>query len=398
LLQLSVEPFSKIHTFRLPRKILFGINAVDDVGLEAGRFGKRAFVVSDSNIDKAGLLGRIIAKLKEYSIEVYVFDEGGAEPTIETARSVSKTAREAKYDLVVGVGGGSVMDMAKVASVAATNTKDLAEYLGVNRIERPGMPMILIPTTAGTASEVTANSIVVLPEQKLKAAIVSPHLLADVAIIDPTMTLTVPPGITAATGLDALSHAIEAIMSTEASHITDALALESIRLIGQSLRIAYAQGSNLEARHSMASGSLLAGMAFGNAGVCLGHAIAYTFSAKHNISHGVSCGLSLLYTMDFNFIVCVPKLAHISMALTSKTYRSLKDAALDAAQAVKELMEDVGLPTSLKELGVARDEIPELAERLLQNERLLARNPRTITGKQAVELYERMWEGRLRRA
>jgi alcohol dehydrogenase class IV len=387
----------KIHTFMVPKKILFGINAVDNVGLEASLFGSKALVISDSNIEKAGLLSRVRKRLEKSNIEVHVFDEGGVEPTLEIARSVAKLVREKKHNLVVGVGGGSVMDMAKVASAAVTNTKDVAEYLGVNKIERSGIPMILIPTTAGTASEVTANSIVVIPEENLKAAIVSPYLLADVAIVDPTMTLTAPPGITASTGIDALSHAIEAVMSTGASHITDTLALESVRLIGQNLREAYAQGSNLEARYNMALGSLLAGMAFNNAGVCIGHAVAYTFSAKHSISHGMSCGLSLPYVMDFNLIACMLKLAKVSVALTGKTYSSLRESALDAASAVKELMEDVSLPTSLKEVGVAREEIPELADSLLRNERLLARNPRTITRKQAVELYERMWEGRLKR-
>ena len=395
LVQLSELPFMKTHTFRLPKKILFGINAVDKVGSEVREFCSRALVVTDSNIEKAGLFERVREKLEDKDIEVNTFDEGGAEPTLGIARSVADVARKGKYDLVVALGGGSVMDMAKVASIAVTNTKDIEEYLGVDKVERPGIPMILTSTTAGTASEVTKNAIIVIPEQNLKTAIVSPYNLADVAIIDPTMTLTVPPSVTAATGLDALSHAIEAVMSTGANPVTDTLALEAIRLIGGNLRQAHTHGDNLEARYNMALGCLMSGMAFGNAGVCIGHAAAYAFSVKHAVSHGVSCGLALPYVMEFNLNACIPKLAKVSESLTGKTYPTMREAASDAASSVWELMKDVGLPTSLKEVGVEKEEVEEMAENLLGITRLLASNPRKITREEAVLLFERMWEGRL---
>ena len=385
----------KIHKFMLPPKILFGINAVDNVGVEASRFGKKALLISDSNIEKAGILERVQKRLEEKGVKTCFFDEGGREPTIEVANAVAKVARKDKYDLVIGLGGGSVMDMAKVASIAVTNTGEMEEYLGVGKVKRPGISLILISTTAGTGSEVTPNSIIILPEKNLKTGIISPYILADVAITDPTLTLSVPPKVTAATGLDALSHAIEALMSTEANPLTDALAYEAVKLIGENLRLAYAQGTNLEARYGMSLGCLMSGIALANAGVCIGHAAAYTFAAKHHVSHGVSCGLVLPYVMEFNSITCIPKLARVATALTGKTYLTLRDASSDAAYAVKELMIDVDLPTSLKEIGISKEEIPEMAEALLGNTRLLSRNPRIITKKHAVLLFEKIWEGRL---
>jgi alcohol dehydrogenase class IV len=375
--------------------MLFGVNAVDRLGTEASAHGRRALLVTDANIEKVGLLDRVTRSLDAAGIERDTFDEGGSEPTIEIARAVTERARTGRYDLVVGVGGGSCMDMAKLASIAVTNTEDVRAYLGVNRVERPGIPKILVSTTAGTASEVTNVSVLTIPGEDLKTVVVSPFNFADVAITDPTMTLTVPQSVTAATGLDALSHAVEAVMSRNANAVTDLLAFEAVRLIGANLRVAYAQLDNLEARYNMALGCLLAGMAFGNAGVCIGHGAAYTFAVRHHVSHGVSCGLALPYVMAFNALACESKLAVVSEALTGRSYVSIRDAATHAAKAVNDLMVDVNLPTSLKELGIPRNALPAMAEKLLATSRLLARNPRHMRREDAVRLFERMWGGKL---
>jgi alcohol dehydrogenase class IV len=389
---------TRVHTLQLPKKMLFGVNAVDRVGSEARAHGRKVLVVTDANIEKVGLLDRVTRSLDVAGIEWDTFDEGGSEPTVEIARDVTEKARTGQYDLVVGVGGGSCLDMAKLASIAVTNTEDIRAYIGVDRVQRPGIPKILISTTAGTASEVTNVSVLTIPDEDLKTVVVSPFNFADAAITDPTMTLTVPQSVTAATGLDALSHAVEAIMSRNANAVTDLLAFKAVRLIGENLRVAYAQLDNLAARYNMALGCLLAGMAFGNAGVCIGHGAAYTFAVRHHVSHGVSCGLALPYVMEFNALACEPKLAVVSEALTGLSYVSIRDAAAYAAIAVKDLMVDVNLPTNLKELGIPRNALPALTEKLLATSRLLSRNPRHMSQEDAVRLFDRMWGGTLGRA
>jgi len=252
--------------------------------------------------------------------------------------------------------------------------------------------MILIPTTSGTGSEITMNAVVKAETDSIKTGIVSQHLLADIAIVDPCLTLTMPPKSTAATGLDALSHAVESLMSVDSNPMTESIALEAVGLIFSNLRAAYQKGDDVAARRNMALASTMAGAAFGNAGVCAGHAAAYAFAVKCRIPHGISCAIALPYIMEYNAPACMSALAAISKTLGSQG-RTIERDAFDAVEAVRNLMKDVDIPLSLRELGVKGESIPKLAEDLLKSGRLLAHNPRPITLKDAEALFTRIHLG-----
>jgi len=382
----------RVYSFQLPRKILFGLETSKEVGKEAKALGGlEALLVTDRNLVKAGITGKAEKALADEGVNVNVFSDVEAEPRLEVAEAVAEAARRKRYDIAVGIGGGSVLDMAKVASIAPTNPGPMRRYVGVDLIRKPGIPKVLLPTTAGTGSEVTNIAMVTLVEDEMKTAIISPHVLGDVAVVDPSLTYTVPPRLTASTGLDALSHALEAVMSINANPITDSLALEAVRLIFTYLPEAYRAGS-AESRYGMSLGSLIAGMAFGNAGVCIGHAAAYTFAVSYRVTHGVSCGLALPYVFRFNAPAISWKLPRIAEAMQLKT-KGLKDEELVLAvtEAIFELMDEVQLPKKLRDVGVPREAVPRMADRLLEIRRLIQRNPKPITKEDALELMGEMW-------
>ena len=383
----------KPFMFRVPDRIVFGENTAQRLPEFVKEFNaKRTLAISDATLGRIGLVDRVLGPLKSRGQGLVLFDDVEPEPSIQNAERVAAAARSRQYDLVVGLGGGSVLDMAKIASIAATNPEPVTDFIGVDRIPRRGLPMILIPTTSGTGSEITMNSVVKSEADSIKTGIVSKHLLADVAIVDPSLTLTMPPKTTASTGLDALSHAVESLMSIDSNPMTESLALEAVKLIFSNLRTAYDNGDDLGARRNMALASVMAAMAFGNAGVCAGHALAYAFAVKYRVPHGVSCAISLPYVMEYNATASIPALQAIANTIGSRGRRPERDA-FNAVRAARKLIADVGIPLSLKELGVKNDAIPKLAEDLLKSERLLAHNPKPLNQKDAEALFARMQEG-----
>jgi len=382
----------KVHSFQLPRKILFGVKASEKVGSEAkASGGKRALLVTDENLVGMGVATKIEKCLVKEGLSVDIFSSVKAEPHLEVAESVAVAARKGRYDIVVGVGGGSVLDMTKVAAMSRTNPGPMREYLGVDLVKKPSLPSILLPTTAGTGSEVTNVVVVTVAEEELKTAIISPYMLGHVAIVDPSLTYSMPPRLTASTGLDALSHALEAIISTNANLITDILALESIRLIFTHLPRAYEEG-DAESRYGMSLGSLTAGMAFGNAGVCLGHAVAYTFAVTYNVTHGVSCGLALPYVLRFVAPAISWKLPQIAKAMNLDPHNlGTKELTYHITESIFKLMYELQMPRRLRDLGIPAEALPKLAERLLTFKRLIQRVPRRLSEKDALTLFEEMW-------
>jgi len=392
------HPLREIHTFQIPTKIMFGVNAVRKVSEEARKLttGRRALIVTSPPLHERAFMDDVRGSLERENFEVNVLSEIEPEPGLEIAETVAKESRRAAVEIVVGVGGGSVLDMAKVASFAVTNQRDVSSYVGVNQVKNPAKPLILVPTTAGTGSEVSNVAIVSLVAEEIKSGIVSPYLYANVAIVDPTLTITMPPGLTAQTGVDALSHAIEAIMSTNANPLTDALALEAIRLIANSLTTAYRQGENLDARCDMSLAAMMAGLTIGNAGVCGAHAAAYAFAVKCKISHGISCGIALPYVMKYNLPAIAHKLKLVARAIGESTNGSSShESAKKAIVAVKNLNENLSIPINLKSTGLRRDVLPKLADDMLKSTRLLARQPRKIENNDALKLFEEIWEGSL---
>ena len=281
------------------------------------------------------------------------------------------------------------MDVAKIISVLLTNEKPLEELLGVNLVEKRGVPKILIPTSAGTGSEVTPIVILTDQAENLKKGVVSDFLFPEAAILDPELTVSLPPGATAASGMDALIHAIEAYTSVNATSMTDHLALRAIELVVANIRSAWANGNNLEARMNMLEGSLLAGQAFANAGVTAVHAFAYPLGGEFHVAHGVANTVMLCAVLRFNMIANLKKFATLGRLLcpdvSSMDSKVLAEAGI---RFLEGLIADLQLPRSLQELNIPRDAIAGMAEGVMKVTRLLANNPRRMTLEDAKKIYQ----------
>lgn len=379
--------------FQVVPEIIFGRGALEKVGKEAKKQrGSRALLISDAGIARVGLLKKVKEPLRKEGVEVIIFDEVEPEPWAETADAAGEIAKEKSCDLIIGVGGGSSMDLAKAAAVLATNEGKARDYQGLNKIPRLGLPKIMVPTTAGTGSEVTFTAVLSNKEPRGKAGINSPYLFPELALLDPLLTLSAPPEITASTGMDALTHAIEAYTSLQATAITDVLTLKAIELIAQNLLLAVVTGENVEVREKMLLGSLLAGMALANAGVGAVHALAYPLGGLYRIPHGVANGLLLPYVMEFNLEKSLEKFARVAAAMGEKTEGlSVKEAAHRSVKAVNKLSGEIPIPRKLKELkaGIEERDFPGMATSAMKVTRPLENNPRPVTAEEAIKIYRK---------
>jgi alcohol dehydrogenase class IV len=382
---------SKIISLRSPHLILAGIGASERLGQEAKGIGaKKALVVTDKGVIDSGTGKKIKDLLEKERIGVEIFDQVISDPGVACFEACFEMAKKGKYDLIVGVGGGSPMDIASITSVMLTNPGTIYDYFGINLVKNPGIPTILIPTTAGTGAEATPNAILTDTKEKLKKAVVSPYILPRVAIVDPLLTLSMPPSVTSSSGIDALTHAIESFTSNNATILTDLFAKEAIIFIGRSIRTAVANGSNLEARYDMSIGSLYAGISLANAGVTAVHALAYPLGGQFNVAHGIANGLLLPYVMEFNVLGNIPKFAQIAQFLGEKVdHMSLLDQAYQAARAVKSIYRDLKIPQSLTELNVPKAVIPGMSKAAMNVTRLMGNNPRTMTVQDVERIYEK---------
>jgi len=315
----STNP-QEIQYFYSPTSVLFGIGAISQLGMEAKRLGAtRALIITDKGVVESGLVREGIEALEAEGIKAMIFDEVEPEPPIRVVDECTKRLKSDQFDIVVGFGGGSAIDTAKAASVLITNDRPISAYFGIDLVEKRGLPKIFIPTTAGTGSEVSRVSILTDEKEMVKRAVFSNFLLADVVIVDPLLTLTMPLTLTADTGIDALVHAIEAYVSKKATRFSDLLALEAIHLIGRSISKAYAKGQDIEARSNMAFASLIAGMAFSSGGLGAVHALAYPLGTAFHLPHGRSNAIMLPHVMEFNLIGNAEKFSDIAKALGEKT-------------------------------------------------------------------------------
>jgi alcohol dehydrogenase len=382
---------TKIISLRTPHLILAGVGASERLGQEAIGFGaKKALLVTDKGVLQSGVGKKVRDLLEKEGIGVAVFDGVISDPDIACVEACIDMAKKEKYDLVVGVGGGSPMDIASITSVMLTNPGSVRDYLGVNLVKNPGVPTILIPTTAGTGAEVTPNAILTDTKDQLKKAVVSPYILPRVAIVDPLLTVSMPPGPTSSSGIDALTHAIESYTSNNATILTDLFAKEAILLAGRSLRTAVANGNNLDARYDMAISSLYAGISLANAGVTAVHALAYPLGGQFNVPHGVANGLLLSYVMEFNVLGNIPKFARIAQFLGEKVdHLPLLEQAYQAPRAVRAIYRDLKIPQSLTELKVPKEAIPKMALAASNVTRLMANNPRSMTVQDIEKIFEK---------
>jgi len=380
---------NRITLFRTIPRIVMGPGALNQLADEVRALkAKKVLIVTDQGLIKAGLVKQAQAVLEKADIKYAVFGDVEADPRYEIVADCAEMIRRENADLIIGFGGGSPIDIAKVSAIMATNEGPILEYFGIDLVPQPGLPTLIIPTTAGTGSEATPIAILSDHTEKLKKGIVSPHLFPSVALLDPELTIGLPGHVTAATGMDALIHAIESFTSKNATSISDMLARQAMQLIAKNLRTAYADGGNLEARSNMLEGSLLAGMAFCTAGVTAVHAFAYPIGAEFHIPHGVANSIMLVPVMEFNKLGNLERFAEIAGYLGENTAGlSAREAAHAAVEAMRTLAADLKIPDHLSEFGIKDKDIPELAAGVMKVTRLLANNPRELTQKDAEAIY-----------
>ncbi|MCL4464652.1 MAG: iron-containing alcohol dehydrogenase [Chloroflexi bacterium] len=384
---------TQVLPFRLPATIYFGIDAVNKVADEAVRCqAKRPVIICDPGVAKAGLAAQIQGILSKASLTAEVYDQVEPEPTVASLDRCVEWVRQGGFDLLVGVGGGSAMDTTKGVSVLLKNGGSIRDYFGIDKVPQRGLPYILVATTAGTGAEISNNAVFLDVEQKLKVGTVSPHCLADVAIVDPLLTVSMPPSVTAATGMDALTHAIESYTAVKATPLTELWSLESIRLIAKSLRTAVCRGGDLQARYDMALGSLDAGIALANASAGSVHALAYPLGGTYRVAHGVSNAMMMPYVLEYNYLADIPKFAKVAEAM-GECLDGLcpREAAYKAVEAVRKLSQDVGIPQRMRDVGVPDSAVEAFVPGAMATARLMDNNPRRLTEKEVLDIYRRAW-------
>jgi len=346
--------------------------AMSQLGVE------RIGIVTDPGIAASGIVEKVREALET---ETSLFSGVQPEPPLEVVDACVAFLRDNRCDACIALGGGNSIDVSKMAAAMTVNTGKVVDYLGVDKVPKAGLPVVAIPTTAGTGSEVSPAAVFVDTSDKSKKGVRSDLMLPKLAILDPELTLTLPQALTASTGIDALTHAIEGYTSRASTLMGDVMAEKSITLISRHLRVAYADGSNLEARYGMLMASYAAGFPLAIASTAIVHALAQTMGGEHRIPHGQANALFLPYCMEFNRISCREKFADVATLMGEPVEGlSLDEASLTAVEAVRALTRDLGIPQSLRGLKIPESSLDALAERCVQTQgRLLVLNPRTAS-------------------
>jgi alcohol dehydrogenase class IV len=393
-------------TFQSAGSLIFGRNAIDQLPDTARGLGaRRVFIVTDAILAKAGVADAVSSRLAAAEIAIDFFHVDKPEPSVEVVRTATAKARTFAPDAVLGLGGGSNMDCAKLVALVLAHGKDATDYTGDCRVPGPVAPLICVPTTAGTGSEVSAAAVFTDTEKQIKVSCLSPFLRPDAAIVDPLLTVSCPPKVTADSGIDALTHAIEAFTACDndafplpsgeksvyqgKNPMADAMAEKAIGLVGQFLKRAVRDGDDLEARDGMALAATLAGLAFSNAGVALVHAMEYPVGGAVHVSHGAGNGLLLPFVMSFNRPAARKNLARLPALLGVVEPTATEEEAVDRAIGlVTRLREEIGIPLRLRDLGVREEMLPGFAAKAFDIKRLMrvsARMPRTEP--EILEIY-----------
>lgn len=385
-------------TFSIPPTIITGAGSSKEVGKQAKRLGaSKVLIVTDPGIVELGYVDQIVNNLHNTNIATTIFSDVIPDPTLQNVKDGLKQYNSKNADLIVSIGGGSAIDCGKGIAMKLTNDGDFAEYMGVDKIPNPCAPLIAIPTTAGTGSEVTKVTVITDTERNVKMMLSSACLLASVAIVDPLLSLTTPSHLTAAVGVDALTHAIEAYISKRAQPLTDTLALNAIELISGSLRQAWADGKNIAARTDMMLGASIAGMAFSNSSVALVHGMSRPIGAYFHIHHGLSNAVLLLDVMEFSISGAPKRFADIAKAMGEQIDGLSPMKQADAAiKAVERLVNDIQMPR-LGEIGIDKTDFDEVVEKMAADAIASgspANNPRQATQKEIIQLYNRCFAQR----
>ncbi|MGY4553937.1 iron-containing alcohol dehydrogenase [Bacillus thuringiensis] len=381
----------EVSEFRMPKSVLYGRNSLEKLGEQSKKLGKRAFIVTDTIMEKLGYVEKCIKQLNKKSITVSTYNKVDAEPTNIHVLEALSLCKEEKCDFIIGIGGGSCIDAAKAVAVLYTNGGEVEDYVQKDiEIENNPLPLIAIPTTSGTGSEVTSVAVITNKKTDVKMMMKHPSFIPKVAIIDPVLTSSLPPQITAATGIDALCHAIEAYISKVSQPLTDVLALSAIESIMKYLRIAYEDGRNMEAREAMMIASLQAGIAFSNASVTLVHGMSRPVGALFHVPHGISNAILLPTVLEFTKTSAMKRLAKIGRSLNKDLYSNSDEEVADYTLGeIKKLCFDLRIP-NLKEYGIDEIEFENAISKMASDaieSGSPANNPRVPSYDEIKELY-----------
>ena len=382
-------------TLLQPQKIVFGTGCIQTLVVDYKKLGyQRLFVLTAPPI--LPLIEPTLAALKAAGTNIEVFDQIMAEPTLNDFNAIVEKARQFDADSVVGIGGGSVLDVAKLVAAFVHSDQQAADCFGTGFIKAKGLWFACLPTTAGTGSEVSPNAILLDERDHLKKGIVSPYLIADAAYVDPKLTWTVPAKVTADTGMDALTHCIEAYTNKFAHPTVDIYALKGIQLIAANLETAVKDGKNQEAREALALGSLYGGLCLGPVNTAAVHALSYPLGGEFHIPHGLSNAILLPSVMKFNAETCPKRYAEVAAALLSSTSGSSGDTndirlAQQGVDFIYRLAEAVGIPKKLTDLGIPQSAVDGMAKAAMEVQRLLKNNPREVTEQDAKDIYNSLY-------
>ncbi|HCV77240.1 MAG TPA: alcohol dehydrogenase [Pseudomonas sp.] len=384
-----------LYHFQTVKHLVHGAGALDELGDKLALLDvplRRVVLVTQNAMHGLGVTDRVKAQLAARDIEVAVIDDVEIEPTLENIERVFREEVAPRQpDALLAIGGGSVLDAAKLFAVMLTNEQSLKSMLGIDQVASAGLPTVLVPTTAGTGSEVTPNAIVTLPDEELKVGVVSRHLLPALVLLDPLLTLSLPKAITAATGMDAFTHSLESFISNKANPVSDTFALESMRLIAGSIVEAYQQPDSVRARSDMLLGSTYGGVALTAAGTAAVHALAYPLGGKFHVTHGVANAMLLPHVMAFNLDSCAPRLKRAAvvcgLALEEDSDEAAAHKLIEQIAAWTATLE---IPQDLSAFGVREEHLPEMAVAASKVTRLMVNNPKPLSLDDIQALYRRL--------
>lgn len=404
-----------VWEFKIAGRIKFGLGAVEELRSDLNGFpGNKVVLITDEGIKKSGILDYIRDIIKDFDLSI--FDQVSSDPEIENVEDALEFTKKNSGNIIIGLGGGSPIDVAKVVSTVSKYGGDIRDYIAPPNgkgkpIEGPGFPMIAIPTTSGTGTEVSPAAVLTLAEKELKVGISSQMQRPDLAVVDPLLTISVPPHITASTGIDALCHAIEGYATKRFDQkekpktpdsrpiyggtniFTDLFAEKAIALVAGNLRKAFNNGQDVEARKNLSLASLMAGISFTNAGLGVVHAMSFPLGGKFHIPHGVAIAATLPAVMEFNAASKFEIFSNIAI-LMGENIEGLSDreAALRSVKAVKQLCTDVDIP-NISAFGIKKEDLPLMAAETMKIQRLLAGNPRMVSEQDALKIFQNAFEG-----
>ncbi len=373
-----------------PDKLSIGAGCINEFIRDASSHGlSRIFIVSFPEIQP--VIGPFLKKIRKEGMDLEIDISIQREPTFEDFNRILAIIEGFQPDLVLGIGGGSVMDVAKLVAAQIDNSQSIQEITGINLLAGRKTPLACMPTTSGTGSEVSPNAILLDEKEQLKKGIISPHLVPDMVYIDPELTLSVPPAVTAATGIDAFTHCLEAYINKNAHPVIDTFAMEGMTLIARSLSKAVEDGKDVDARNDLSLGSMYGGMCLGPVNTTAIHALSYPLGSEFHIAHGLSNALLLPYIMEFNLPLAVERFARVAGILGVAEEGSDQLRAEKGIQVVRDLIRDCGLPSRISEIGIPENAIPRMAAASLKVQRLLVNNPREVTLQDAINIYRKAY-------